>query len=212
MSVSSGSVIPPSATRAASRRRPRDHVRGRAKLIAGSAQTHTSGRWGDYHDVRRPHGRLHVLVGVLPTTAAGWHTRIGSFRWPPAARRRCLPSPSPTVTGEQRAGECGVYRDALPVQRPDGDGGLRDRRRTTIAPVTSASGTLAFSPARRDRGSQVTGDTEVELQRDVHRELALRPMPPSRTGGVGTIVNDDTAPPPTGTITVTAPDGGEAWP
>ncbi len=226
MSVSSGSVYPsirytgriPSAT-------PGTMSEAESDLVAGSGvQTHTSGRWGDYSTMSVDPSddcTFWYTQEYYPTTSsASWHTRIGSFRLPScgAAALPTLSISDATVTEGNDGGTVNavftVTLSAAGTQTVTVEYATANGTASAGSDYAAKLGTLTFAGGATSQTITVPviGDTAVEPNETFTVALSNPTNATIADGqGVGTIVNDDSALPPTGSITVTAPNGGETW-
>jgi len=204
---------------------PLGEMGGEASIVAGSgAQLDSSGRWGDYSAMsvdplddctfwytQEYYAELEFFFG------RNWRTRIASFKLPSCG----APPPSISISDVTvTEGNTGTVSAAFTVSLSTAtsavvtvDYATADGTATAGSDYVAAAGTLTFAPGTTTQVVTVTvnGDTLVEgdetfavsLSNAVGATIA-------DAQGVGTIRNDDSAP-PAGTITVLDPNGGENW-
>ncbi len=198
-----------------------------ATIVAGSgAQLDSSGRWGDYSAMmvdptddctfwytQEYYAELEYFYG------RNWRTRIASFKMP-----SCGAQPVPslsisdvTVTEGNAGTVAAVFTVSLSASSASlvtVDYATANGSATAGSDYVATSGTLTFNPGTTSQSVTVTvnGDTVVEPDETFFVNLTNPTNATLAKGqGQGTILNDDTAPPPPGSITVVNPNGRENW-
>ena len=183
-----------------------------ATIVAGSgAQLDSSGRWGDYSAMmvdptddctfwytQEYYAELEYFYG------RNWRTRIASFKMP-----SCGAQPVPslsisdvTVTEGNAGTVAAVFTVSLSASSASlvtVDYATANGSATAGSDYVATSGTLTFNPGTTSQSVTVTvnGDTVVEPDETFFVNLTNPTNATLAKGqGQGTILNDDTAPPP----------------
>jgi len=222
-SVSSLSTFP--SIRYAGRRPcdPAGQLGTEVRIIdGGGTQLDSSGRWGDYSamSVDPTDDRTFWYTQEYYATHDFWWGRNWQTQITPFTLASCtLPSLS-IGDASVSEGNSGTVQAVFTVTLSEAtDQPVTVHYATADGTATTAngdyqaqSGTLTFDPFVTSRTITilVNGDTAVEpdetfvVNLDTPTNATI-----ARGQGVGTIVNDDTAPPPAGSISVVKPNGGE---
>jgi hypothetical protein len=187
-------------------------------------QLDSSGRWGDYStmDVDPADDCTFWYTQEYYQSAdifygRNWQTRIASFRFPGCGSAAVSLSIDDVTVVEGASGSStAVFTVSLSA--PSGqtvtvDYATANGTATAGSDYQAASGTLTFTPGQTSHAIPVVvnGDLAFEPNETFSVNLSgATNASVAKNQGIGTIVNDDSAP-PAGSITVSVPNGGESW-